>query len=218
MTERAIAIRMAFEIKEKVRRYTPTAVRPPKVSAGVFRTERDDRKPGTLKDSWEIGKPYKVGNLMVIEIYTEDPIAPHVEYDTRPHPIKAKPGSVLRFRSSKTGEVVYATEVMHPGTTGVHMLARACAEVAATPTGSCAGSSPRSGTRKIPMRREDAWRSLKRLAGAGLPGPVGDPPGAGPVRRGGAPADHRGADRRDGAHRRPADGPVAPACGARRRS
>lgn len=129
-TERALAIRMAFEIKEKVRRYTPTAVRPPKVSAGVFQSERDNRRPGTLKDSWEIGKPYKIGNLLVIDIYTDDPIAPHVEYDTRPHPIRAKPGSVLRFRSSKTGEVVYATEVMHPGTTGVHMLARACAEVA----------------------------------------------------------------------------------------
>ena len=130
-TERALAIRMAYEIKDKVRRYTPTAVRPPRTSAGDFRSERADRKPGTLKDSWEIGKPIKVGNVMTIEVLTYDPIAPYVEHDTQAHRITAKPGSVLRFRSRKTGQVVYATSVLHPGTTGVHMLARACAEVSA---------------------------------------------------------------------------------------
>jgi Bacteriophage HK97-gp10, putative tail-component len=128
--ELALCLRMAYEIQEKVRRYTPTAIRPPKVTASVFAAERS-RRPGTLKDSWEIGHLAKLGNTSWIEVYTEDPIAPYVEYDTRPHPIRARPGSVLRFRSTKTGEVVYAAEVLHPGTTGVHMLARACAEVAA---------------------------------------------------------------------------------------
>lgn len=125
-----LCYRMAYEIQEKVRRYTPVAVRPPQVTPGVFRAERQ-RRPGTLKDSWDIGHLRHVGTVYSIEIYTDDPIAPYVEYDTRPHRIRAKHGSMLRFRSSKTGEVIYAAEVLHPGTTGVHMLARACAEVSA---------------------------------------------------------------------------------------
>ena len=128
--ERALALRMAYEIQEAVRRLTPVAVRTPQVSAGVFARERS-RRPGTLKDSWEIGHLTKIGSVAMIEVYTEDPIAPYVEYDTQPHTIRAKPGSVLRFRSTKTGDVIYAAEVMHPGTTGVHMLAKACAQVAA---------------------------------------------------------------------------------------
>jgi Bacteriophage HK97-gp10, putative tail-component len=128
--ERALALRIAYEIQEAVRRLTPVAVRTPQVSASMFTRERS-RRPGTLKDSWEIGHLTKIGNVAMIEVYTEDPIAPYVEYDTQPHTIRAKPGSVLRFRSSKTGDVIYAAEVMHPGTTGVHMLARACAEVSA---------------------------------------------------------------------------------------
>jgi hypothetical protein len=128
--ERALALRMAYEIQEKVRRYTPVAVRPPQVSAAAFRGERN-RRPGTLKDSWEIGHLTKIGSTAMIEVYTEDPIAPYVEHDTRPHTIRARAGSVLRFRSSRTGDVIYAAEVLHPGTTGVHMMARACAEVSA---------------------------------------------------------------------------------------
>ena len=128
--ERALALRMAYEIQEKVRRYTPVAVRPPQVTAAQFRSERT-RRPGTLKDSWEIGHLTKIGSVAMIEVFTEDAIAPYVEHDTQPHRIRAKPGSVLRFRSSKTGDVIYAAEVLHPGTTGVHMMARACAEVAA---------------------------------------------------------------------------------------
>lgn len=128
--ERALALRMAYEIQEKVRRYTPVAVRPPKLSASAFRSERS-RRPGTLKDSWEVGHLTKIGSVAMIEVYTEDPIAPYVEYDTRPHIIRPRTASMLRFRSSKTGDVIYAAEVLHPGTTGVHMMARACAEVAA---------------------------------------------------------------------------------------
>jgi len=129
-TAEALAYRMAYEIHDKVRRYTPTAVRPPKVTPGAFAAERA-RKPGTLKDSWDIGHLRKVANVYTIDVYTEDPIAPHVEYDTKPHRIRARNASMLRFRSSKTGEVVYAAEVLHPGTTGVHMLLRACTEVQA---------------------------------------------------------------------------------------
>lgn len=130
-TSRALALRMSHEIYDRVRRYTPVAVRPPDVSASTFRKERGGRRPGTLKDSWEIGHLAHIGDVSWIEVYTEDPIAPYVEYDTKPHRIRAKRAEFLRFRSSKTGEVIYAREVLHPGTTGVHMMARACAEVSA---------------------------------------------------------------------------------------
>ena len=124
-----MAYRMAYEILERVKRYTPVAVRQPNVGAGTFRSERGGRKPGTLKESWEIGHLRKVANRYVLGVYTEDPIAPYVEFDTRPHRIKAKPGKMLRFRSSRTGEVLYRASVLHPGTTGVHMMERAMAEV-----------------------------------------------------------------------------------------
>ena len=128
--EYQLAARIAYEIFDRVRKYTPVAVRPPKVSAATFRAERH-RRPGTLKDSWDIGHARRVAGRLVVEVFTDDPIAPHVEFDTQPHRIKARAGKYLRFRSSKTGQVVYAREVLHPGTTGVHMMGRACAEVSA---------------------------------------------------------------------------------------
>lgn len=86
------------------------------------------RTPGTLKRSWRrrpmaqrVVSRGAVG--MKVEVYSTDPIAPYVEWDTRPHIIRPrKPGGKLRFRAWPTGELVYASFVRHPGTTGQHMM------------------------------------------------------------------------------------------------
>jgi hypothetical protein len=72
--------------------------------------------------------PIKTGNLRGsirvivtmrgrLEIGPDVHIAPYawdVEYGTKPHIIKAKPGKVLRFEAG--GKVIYTREVHHPGT------------------------------------------------------------------------------------------------------
>jgi hypothetical protein len=86
------------------------------------------RTPGTLKRSWRrrpgVQRTAARGAVgMRAEVYTEDPIAPFVENDTRPHIIRPKhPGGKLRFRTWPTGEIVFANVVRHPGTTGAHMV------------------------------------------------------------------------------------------------
>jgi hypothetical protein len=87
-----------------------------------------ERAPGTLKRSWRrrlgVRREFRRGSVaMVSEVYTNDPIAPFVENDTRPHVIRPKnPNGFLRFRVWPTGELVFARMVRHPGTTGQHMM------------------------------------------------------------------------------------------------
>ncbi len=87
------------------------------------------RKPGTLKESWKtsdveegFSPRFAAGTVerFSIESYTEDPIAPHVEWDTRPHRIVAVNAPVLRFWD-EAGKV-FRREVFHPGTRGQHMM------------------------------------------------------------------------------------------------
>jgi hypothetical protein len=120
---------------DRIVEFTPTSHHAHWAGMLGFGAERE-RAPGTLKRSWyrEPGV-WRVRrgayNGYEAKVATNDPIAPYVEDDTRPHIIRAKPGKSLRFRAWPTGEVVYARFVRHPGTTGRHMVlsAEAAAKV-----------------------------------------------------------------------------------------
>lgn len=115
--ERRLADRVGDRLLELVTDLTP-------MSDDPFR-EFPGRVPGTLKRSWEKGEVelYADGRVRVT-VETFDPVAPHVEWDTSPHLIRARRAAALRFYSP-LGEVVFAKVVHHPGTTGQHMMARA---------------------------------------------------------------------------------------------
>lgn len=93
---------------------------------------RGGRPRGALRDSWLVGEVDLLWNGQVfrIDVYTLDPVAPHVEWETRPHLIKPRnPSGVLTVPTA--GGLVFAKVVHHPGTRGAHMLATATAEIAA---------------------------------------------------------------------------------------
>ncbi len=118
---RRVAERVQERLLELVTEFTPVA--PPDPDR--------DRKPGTLRDSWEKGSITFDGRRFEIEVFTMDPVGPHVEYPTRPHIIRPRPergpGAMLRFRVD--GNVVYAKEVHHPGTKGSFMMTRALDQI-----------------------------------------------------------------------------------------
>lgn len=142
-------------IEEEVRQRTPVATPPPGVSRSRFSGMRG-RTPGTLRESWEVGdverRRTRTGETgRAIEVFTEDPIAPHVEWPTRPHVIRpsaarraasvvetrrprragSDPRAALRW-IDQNGRVRFAPEVHHPGTQGSHMMRDALAEVDGT--------------------------------------------------------------------------------------
>lgn len=116
---RRITLRCGDFLKDRVAEYTPVAEDP-------FGERK--RPPGTLKRSWEIGKVKLEGNVYFIEVTTDDEVAPFVEWDTRPHVIRARRAMSLRFRDRR-GKVVYAYSVRHPGTRGSRMMGRALADL-----------------------------------------------------------------------------------------
>ena len=124
------------ELRRRVRRHTPVAketaaIRNSYGSMGAWIRARGGRVPGTLKESWQVGEVEVLagGTRMRVPVYTLDPVAPHVEWDTMPHLIAPrKPGGVLTIPTRRG--MVFATLVHHPGTRGVHMMATAIAEVA----------------------------------------------------------------------------------------
>jgi hypothetical protein len=85
------------------------------------------RPPGTLRESWSLGEIVVSGNVYRVEVGSSDPVSVYVEYGTRPHVIFPK-GMVLRFRD-RSGRVIYARSVRHPGTKPVRMMGRALAEL-----------------------------------------------------------------------------------------
>lgn len=124
----AVALKVQRRLRELVAQFTP-------VSDDPFR-EFPGRLPGTLKRSWELGTVVVSGDVYRVTVETHDPVAPHVEWDTAPHRIRPKPERVaaaaavgkramLRWWDRRTGQMVFAHEVMHPGTSGAHMMARA---------------------------------------------------------------------------------------------
>lgn len=130
------------DLRRRVRRHTPTA-KPgaPEIvasygSSGAWIRARGGRRPGTLKTSWQVTDVrvlvrYAGGLRYAVIVYTLDPVAPHVEYPTKPHRIRAKkPGGALTIPTRQG--MVLRREVHHPGTQGSYMMARALQEVAAT--------------------------------------------------------------------------------------
>lgn len=128
-----ITMRVGLRLRELVADFTP-------MSDDPFR-QFPGRLPGTLKRSWELGDIDVGGRIYSVEVLTRDPVAPHVEWDTAPHRIRPKPERVaeaaakgkqamLRWWDRKTGRIVFAHEVLHPGTSGAHMMARALSQIA----------------------------------------------------------------------------------------
>lgn len=143
--------RVGDRLTATVKRRTPVARLPPGVTP-----QMRGRMPGTLKESWQTSGVERARSASgtearAIESYTEDPVAPDVEYPTRPHWIRPRPdraaasvvatgkprrmgddpGARLRFVNA-FGHVVYAAEVWHPGTQGTHMMRDSLAEIDAT--------------------------------------------------------------------------------------
>jgi hypothetical protein len=123
-----VALRCQRRLRELVVEFTP-------MSDDPFR-EYPGRLHGTLKRSWELGEVIVGEDTFRVVVLTEDPVAPHVEWDTAPHRIRPKPERVaaaaaqgkramLRWWDRRTGQMVFAHEVLHPGTSGAHMMARA---------------------------------------------------------------------------------------------
>jgi hypothetical protein len=117
---------------QRTRAGTPVAKPPANVPLDEWIKARHGRLPGTLRESWQVGEVEVDldGTTMTIPVYTNDSIAPYVEYPTLPHLIVPRnPGGMLRFWNA-LGETVYATVVHHTGTKGSFMLTTALAEVA----------------------------------------------------------------------------------------
>lgn len=144
--------RVGEKITEGARTRSPVHVPPP----GQPDTYRGDRPPGTLKGSWKTGEVGVTATVagtprFGVDSWTEDPVAPHVEWNTRPHIIRPRadrraasvvasgkprragsdPQAALRFIDG-FGHVRFAAEVHHPGTQGQHMMRDSLAETRAT--------------------------------------------------------------------------------------
>lgn len=124
--------RVGEDLRDRVRRHTPVAKPPPGAEAEWLEARK--RAPGTLRESWKVGEVVVRAGVghMTIDVYTEDPIAPDVEWETMPHLILPQgDAGALRFWD-KGGAKVFAKIVHHPGTRGAHMMATSLVEVAAS--------------------------------------------------------------------------------------
>lgn len=130
---RRTAERVGDDLLERTKAHTPIA-KPPAASVATEWLAARKRTPGTLRESWRVGRVtvIEAGHTYAIDVYTHDEIAPFVEWPTMPHIIvPRKAGGRLRFWN-KLGATVYATIVHHTGTKGSYMLATALMEVAAS--------------------------------------------------------------------------------------
>jgi hypothetical protein len=91
------------------------------------RTPRSERDP----EFYDVDAPHLADRIFPHRVrrrgrrwtggaWTDVDYAPFVEYDTRPHEIRARPGGALRFPVG--GMTVFAARVQHPGTKGHHMF------------------------------------------------------------------------------------------------
>ena len=135
---------LGTRFRDRVAMRTPVSRLPEayKGNFGAWIKDRGGRTPRTLRDSWRRTAVQRSTHLVsahFVDVFTEDEIASHVEWDTEPHRIRAKmridPRSgelrqgALRFPSGPVFR--YAVEVWHPGTTGVHMMRDTQAELEA---------------------------------------------------------------------------------------
>jgi hypothetical protein len=132
LTAYRIVERVGDDLNQRVRRHTPVATPPPGAAAEWLAARH--RRPGHARDSWKVGEVTVIlgGERYSIDVYTLDPVMPHIEWDTQPHLIVPKdPNGVLRYWN-RVGDRVFAKVVHHPGTRGKHMMATSLVEVAAS--------------------------------------------------------------------------------------
>ena len=131
-----LALRIAEAVQDDMHRgmvdRTPVAELPLayKGNLGAWIEDRK-RRPGTLRSRWE-KEPLKVlpGPRVIVAVENTDPVAIHVEEDTRPHVIRPRRAKALRF---PLGTIFrFATKVNHPGSQGQHMARDTMAEIEAT--------------------------------------------------------------------------------------
>jgi hypothetical protein len=135
-TARRIVKRTGDFMLERVESHTPIAKVPPGVDIGEWLMARGGRAPRHLRDSWRVTDVMVTGQWLTgedvsglrIELWTDDPVAPHVEYPTRPHLIVPHdPDGWLRWWDEHGG-IHFAKVVHHPGTQGSFMMAKTIAE------------------------------------------------------------------------------------------
>ena len=90
-----------------------------KRAAPVGKQVPGGRAPGTLKKSVSVSVR-RSGSNFVFECRADAEHASYTEEDTRPHIIRAKRASVLRFYWPVKGGIVHFPQVNHPGTKGQH--------------------------------------------------------------------------------------------------
>lgn len=109
--------RLAEALEESGQRAQVTTEQVIRDAAEYILAEMMSRVPvstGKLRNSLGIRQ---VGTAVIIGPNLEKaPYAPYVEFDTKPHVIKAKNARMLRFKIN--GRTVYARQVNHPGTKG----------------------------------------------------------------------------------------------------
>lgn len=141
---RRIADAGGDELQKRTKRLTPvgSAVDP----------NRRGRVPGTARDSIRSGPVLKIRRAGVEgyakEVFTEDPVFPFIEWNTKPHIIRPRadraPATVIATGRPRRlgddpeaavtwleigGRRVFAREVHHPGTRGAHPFALAALEL-----------------------------------------------------------------------------------------
>jgi hypothetical protein len=122
--------RVGQDLLQRTVEKTPIA-KPPPGHADEWLISRH-RTPGTLRASWQVGEVTlsSGGRVFEVPVFTNDRIAPYVEWPTMPHIIVPRdPAKMLRFWNG-LGQTIYASIVHHTGTRGTYMLTTALAEVA----------------------------------------------------------------------------------------
>lgn len=135
---RDIVDQVGTRLLDRVQDRTPVAELPAAYKGDLesWVEDRGGRPPRTLRDAWRRSEVLGgAGHGLRVTVWNPDPVAPHVEWDTRPHAIRAHMRSgpngpyqgSLRFPSGPVFR--YAVEVWHPGTQGVHMMRDTLAEI-----------------------------------------------------------------------------------------
>jgi hypothetical protein len=130
VASRAIADKGADRLMEAVKTRTPIDTSySPLPQSRPRGTARESVVRGPVKQrSSPIGPRYEG------RVYTEDPVFPYIEWNTRPHIIRPTPEHIAQaaaegrramLRYFSGGGIRYARQVLHPGTTGQHPFARA---------------------------------------------------------------------------------------------
>jgi HK97 gp10 family phage protein len=102
----------------KVQRYTENKVQG--IKSAVVESGVNILSEATTNAAVDTGNLKNSGDLRITndgleaEVFFTAEYAPHVEFGTRPHKIKAAPGKMLHFKVN--GRDVFAKEVNHPGT------------------------------------------------------------------------------------------------------